>query len=353
MSPSLVPSGTIPFWLIATLFAIVFILTTYFLPRILIRKDGTPAERTAIDERRRTLVQIGGGAALILSFTWTFLKDSETLTQSQATLEQTRQQNANQQFLASVQMLDDEKKPALAVAAIYSLDRIVAARSEYHMPTRDTLAGLARATSATRQCDPQDRTPDSSDPVKAAIRVLGLRDTRLDAPNRQLDLHDSALVRVSFRDAGTAFAGADFIGTVLFGADFRNAVLTNADFSGVCAGDYQAVGKKDWADGQRAEEPDWKDSQRYRYVVNFSGAHLEGARFGHANLAGAIFANEDIEASLGGNVFDHANLSRADFRLMKKRSAKELKELLKGACGGEPILLPGDERWKVAECDGR
>lgn len=107
----------------------------------------------AVDNSRKTLAQIFGGAAIVLTFAWSFSKDSETL-------EQARRQNANQQYISSAQMLAESNSVATCTAGIFSMGEVARTRSEYHMPVRDFFKHFSRVDLTPRA--ERDLSPSTS-----------------------------------------------------------------------------------------------------------------------------------------------------------------------------------------------
>lgn len=196
------------------------------------------AQFDAVDNSRKTLAQVFGGAAIILTFAWSFSKDSETL-------EQARQQTANQQYLSSAQMLSDSNAVATRSAGIFSMGKVASVRTEYHMPVRDALAAFLSTRSALMLRERMDRPTRVEADVQAAIEVLGRRDRRNDDRSRMLNLEQNYLVGANFYRLN-GFQGVSFQRAFLPGANFRYADLSEARFDGASMSDWQGYGPQAW-----------------------------------------------------------------------------------------------------------
>ncbi|HEY8096771.1 MAG TPA: pentapeptide repeat-containing protein, partial [Methylobacter sp.] len=280
-----------------------FIAVCLILPIHLIKGREFPnAEYDAADNTRKTLAQIFGGAAVILTFAWTFFKDSETLTQAW-------QQIGTQEFISSAELLSENNTVATRAAGIYALGRVAEVREEYHMSVRDTLvAFLTDATSLSNK-EQLDRPERIKADVQAVIEVIGRRNINHDNKDRSLVLDHQYLIGANFFGLH-GFQGASFYGVKGSGANFREVNLDGSHFDGADLSDYSGYGLK-WQDNI-ASWADW-EWDKYRYIVNFAGASLKKATFTKARLCGAIFSDADISDVN----FSGADLSRVDFRKSK------------------------------------
>lgn len=278
-----------------------FIAICLLLPLRMTREWTFPnAQFDAVDNSRKTLAQVFGGAAIILTFAWSFSKDSETL-------EQARQQTANQQYLSSAQMLSDSNAVATRSAGIFSMGKVASVRTEYHMPVRDALAAFLSTRSALMLRERMDRPTRVEADVQAAIEVLGRRDRRNDDRSRMLNLEQNYLVGANFYRLN-GFQGVSFQRAFLPGANFRYADLSEARFDGASMSDWQGYGPQAWRN-EIASERRWEEWEKYLFIANFEGARLVGASFTGADLSGAKFTSADLTRA----DFRRANLSRADF----------------------------------------
>lgn len=254
----------------------------------------------ALDSSRKTFAQIFGGAAIIFTFAWAFLRDTQTL-------EQARLQIANDTYVKSAELMAKSDSIAARAAGVYALGSVANARSEYQMAVRDTLTAFIRDQANTLSKTPSE-SPLRAD-VQAALDVLGRRDLRKD-PNWWLDLRYSYLTRPSFRGL-PGFQSATFQDATLLGADFRNVDLSHTVMDHAVMGDYVAFatyGAGPWREDLAFDEID--DQRKWNIIANFDNATLVDTQFIGANLSGAHFKNADLTDTN----FKGANLSRVDFR---------------------------------------
>jgi cbb3-type cytochrome oxidase subunit 3 len=109
-------------FLICAVAAFIFILVCWVWPiyrtKALRKKDREKAAELE-DDYRKTVAQVLGGAALVVGFSWTFLKD-------QRTLEQSLHDSAGKQFAEVAKLLDSSKSAAPSRAAgIYAFESVV------------------------------------------------------------------------------------------------------------------------------------------------------------------------------------------------------------------------------------
>jgi hypothetical protein len=361
-------------WLAAAIVFCAFVAITFFRP---LGNGPWPDSRLkALDERRIAFAQIIGGAAIIFTFAWAFLKDSETL-------EQARQQIANQDYVAGAQMLSQagEAKQsdngtqggeATKAAGVYALGRVADIRSEYRMAVRDTLAAfIAVNTEAERSDwnarssllkkrlagiagvvpDPWMNADDRLGPigrsVQAALDVLARRNRTGEDLDRPLSLDNAWLVRANLSGAtGTGLRDASFQGAVLAGAQFDHADMSGARFDGAHMGDWEGYGASSWTPlvPQRSE---WSDGERAWYRADFTDSKLIGTNFEGAVLSGADFTRADLaDAKFAG-----ANLSRAIFVDAKNLHQDQFDgDHKRPACADDPAQFDSNVTIKLTKC---
>jgi uncharacterized protein YjbI with pentapeptide repeats len=181
------------------------------------------------DHYRKTIGTAIGAIAIIVTFAWTFYKDSDTLSQAHA-------QFANQQFISAATLLKE----------------------------------------------------DSVGPIQADIQSAIALLSALDADhNITVDLDQAYLVRANFSKQAdnNAFVDGSFQAATLYGANFSGVNLTNAKFGGSHMADWESYGKSWTGPG------DDYDNTRWLNVVDFRRARLVNANFDHASPAGAFFDN--------------------------------------------------------------
>jgi uncharacterized protein YjbI with pentapeptide repeats len=263
------------------------------------------------DSYTKTLAQMIGGAAVLATFAWTFIKDSQTL-------QQTSMQNANQQFIDAVKLMgerDGDKDATDAnVAGIYSLRKLVETQPDYYALVRNTLMSFIDRRQSNATYPNGGRPPRVSDAVRAATYVLGI----LPRNGEALSFVDYYISGSDF-SAAKSLSNADFRNTKLYGANFAGANIAGANFNGAAMADWVSYGWADRAFENRlalvrsGKEPQvtqllWED-ERFRYIVNFDNANLTGARFDDTSVDGASFRG----ATLNDATFMKTDTSRADF----------------------------------------
>jgi hypothetical protein len=289
-------------FLICAVAAFVFILVCWVWPiyrtKTLRTKDREKAAELE-DDYRKTVAQVLGGAALVVGFSWTFLKD-------QRTLEQSLHDSAGKQFAEVAKLLDSSKSAAPSRAAgIYAFESVVNADESYSLPIQHTLIALIAA-------QPEIRPPDDNPPphiasdVRAACYILG----RLKPPKNNYDFAGQYLVGSYSMDA-PSLVGATFRGSKLFRSDFSGADLTGAKFEGAYMSDWEAYG---WKGGDSltttlANSTEWKLYKHVHYTTYFDRANLTDAIFDEVDLNGVHFEG----ATLDGTSFRGADIGRTDF----------------------------------------
>lgn len=273
--------------------------------RFLIADAGARAEIE--DAYRRTLAQILGGAAIALTFAWTWIKDREAI-------EITRVQTANQQFGSAATLIASKSVDARA-AAIYSMENLVGSRRNYYMPVANTLKSVIKAHAPGSQIEGARPSPISDD-VQAAVYVLGRMPL---AQKGTLDVQHLNFTKADFRSL-KAFKGANFSGAVMYAVNFSGADLSKAIFDGVKMSDWQSFGALEWNDKIAEAWQTTKKGERVSFVALLDWADLTDARFKGMSVSGASFENADlsgtefIEVDLSRAVFaDARNLSKATF----------------------------------------
>ena len=314
----------------------LYLLACAFLPNWFIFRSGR-RERTQLeleDTYRKTIAQVLGGSALVFTFLWTFIKDSESLDQARA-------QTANQLFSdASKQIADKDAK--LRASAAYLLGQVAVSRVEFNNSVTKLLVALL-PTGDPKTADPSRQIgatrPHNLDiDGLAIIDVLNHHDPSLD--EHPLNLEQRYLVGGDFRGHGTSqgFKGADLQSAFLYNADFRGADLTNTLFGGSLFADYQSYGLDTWnkdQDNPPSATDDWVRWQRFQFIARFEFATLNGTQFVGTDLSGAIFCGADFK----GAVISNSNLSRVDFQGAKNLVRAKFKD---DNCADEaPVFTDG------------
>jgi uncharacterized protein YjbI with pentapeptide repeats len=250
------------------------------------------------DSYRKTVGQVLGAIALIVTFGWTFTKDRETIDLS-------RDQFVNQQFITAAGLLK-ETSVSTRIAGLYGIEQIASAKQAGDAQNQYLTPGL-RATIGFVKHPPspaagkQAITAD----VQSAIAILAhLNENHL----LDVDLRDANLTRGDFRRSGTkAFTDADFQGAILYGADMSGLDLTKAKFGGSFMSYLEAYGASDWPSPQIFEDT------RRQFAVKFDESKLLDANFDHVNMNGVSLRN----SCLAGVSFYSTDLSRGFFQSAK------------------------------------
>jgi uncharacterized protein YjbI with pentapeptide repeats len=299
----------------AAVVAVVFIALTWWFPTFYTNRFqiADPEKRAEVeDSYRKTVAQILGGAAIALTFAWTWFKDSQTL-------DLNRIQTSNQQFSEASALIANSDMDARA-AGIYSMQQVVSTNSQYLVPVTNVLKAVIKTHKP--ESGAEGASPlKVGDDVMAAIHVLD----RL--PLSGIDMQGLYLVGGDFRSA-IGFRGATFYSAALYQTNFASADLTDAVFDGAQMSDWESVGSALWSDTFIADWWGSKAWQRVQYVTLFNYANLTNASFTGTSVAGAIFGH----ANLTGTKFVRTNLSRADFQ-----DAENLdKAVFQNCCYGPP-----------------
>jgi hypothetical protein len=208
-----------------------------------------------VDDYRKTLVQIIGGAFLLygLYLTQRRTKATEkTLRVSQRTLEVTRETQVTDRFTKAITQLgatDSQGKKQLEIrfGGIYALERIARDSPDDHWPVMEILTAYVRESAPWREPGTKDSRPAVSDEtglpdrlldkdIQAIMTVIGRRKKEQDKGGLDLtavDLRLADLVRAHLE--GADLWGAHLEGAYLEGAHLKRANLKGADFSTAAA----------------------------------------------------------------------------------------------------------------------
>jgi uncharacterized protein YjbI with pentapeptide repeats len=284
-------------FLIALAFALAFMVICYSLPIFILRwrfKITNKETRAELEDTyRKTTAQILGGAAIVLGFAWTWIKDHETLQQAKAQL-------ANQQFAEAVKLLASVDKDS-KLAGIYPLQNVVITNNDYYLPVLLILQTYIKTHQVSAGSDGA-RPNHAPEDVIAAVFVLG----HLPVNDVKLELIDLNLSGANF--SGPGLQGVIFRNTSVYGGNFTWAQLKGATFDNVHMADWESYGRNEWKD-DLAKDPNWQNWEKYRYIANFEHADLSGATFINTSVTGAKFA----AANLTKAAFENVNIGRADF----------------------------------------
>lgn len=232
-----------------------------------------PKERfDRVNEARRTLAQIVGGAAVLAGFYSTVQN-----------LNVNREGQITDRFTKAIEQLgavdsSGMKKLGVRLGGIYALERIANESITDHWPIMEVLTAYVRDNAPAEYPHTVSNDKPATD-IQAILTVLGRRNTESELFYQSLDLHKTDLRGADLRRAHLKYAD-------LSGADLRRADLNRAALTG----------------------------------VNFDGAHLSGANLSLADLTLVSFVKADLSGAnlrwvdLNGAHLDYADLSRADLR---------------------------------------
>jgi len=293
-------------FLFAFCLAAVFVLACYALPQRLTRSFNltTAKERADVEDGfRRTLAQVLGGFAIVMTFAWTVLKDGQTLDQG-------RLQLANQQFVEGAKLLKETDVGASS-AGVHALGQVAITRPEFEPLVTDTLVSFIKSgqpqKARNQAAFPDDAPGTIQANIQAAIAVLA---NRTQNEGYDINLYGAYLVRSNFavanRSRQGAFRGANFQAAILYGAIFRDLDLSYAKFDGSWMADWMAYAPA-WTD-RTPQDPDYRFKVKHLFTINFENANLTKAGFDNAMMGGANLRRANLE---GASLWQ-TDLSRAD-----------------------------------------
>jgi uncharacterized protein YjbI with pentapeptide repeats len=289
---------------------VVLILACYTIPQWLTRSYtfATAKEKAdAVDANRKTLAQVLGGFALVVTFAWTVLKDGQTLDQG-------RLQLANQQFIEGAKLLKESNAGASA-AGVHALSQVAIARTEFEPLVTDTLVSFIKSGQSQTVQDhkpfPNGALATIPANIQAAITVLASRPQN---DGSQINLYGAYLVRAKFsvadRSRSGAFRGVNFDAAILHGAEFRDLDLSNARFGGSFMADWLAHAPT-WTEAT-PQDREYSENVKHLFTVNFENANLTNVKFDNAMMGGANLKGANLKgASLWQTNLSRANLTEA------------------------------------------
>jgi uncharacterized protein YjbI with pentapeptide repeats len=293
-------------FIVALCLAAAFTLACYTIPQWLTSSYAFTTDKDkadAVDAYRKTLAQVLGGFALVVTFAWTVLKDGQTLDQG-------RLQLANQQFVDGAKLLKESNVGA-SVAGVHALGQVAIARPEFEPLVTGTLVSFIKSgepqTAHDHQPFPNGAPATIPANVQAAIAVLASRPQN---DGSQINLYGAYLVRAKFSVADRsrlgAFRGAFFEAATLHAADFHELDLSNAKFGGSHMADWMAYAPA-WTEAT-PKDRSYRENVKHLFTVNFEKANLTKANLDNAMMGGANLRGANLkDASLW-----QPDLSRAD-----------------------------------------
>jgi uncharacterized protein YjbI with pentapeptide repeats len=246
---------------------------------------------------RAVWAQITGGALLLVGLFFTYRR-----------IEVAREGQITDRFIRAMELLGDEKEE-IRLGAIYSLERIARDSAKDYWSVISILTAFVRA----KRSHPNGLTGDVSTfarlpaDVLAILGVLVRRPRGREGPEQRLNLSDTDLRGVAFKDAH--FERAFFSDAMLDRAQFLTAKVPEMNagfFKGTTDGDGRLLTLE-------LDEERWRLYQQRR----LGGCPLEGANLDRASLAGAFMPGIHLEkaslafAKLNGSVLWDARLNGA------------------------------------------
>ena len=266
-------------------------------------------ERAALEnEYRRTWVQAIGGAALFLTVYFT----ARRVAAAELEVRVSEESQITERFARAAELLGSDQYTT-RLGAIYALERIAADSERDHWPVMETLSALVREKAKLSGRRAKETPPEEYNQladggryeprtlptdVRAALSVLGRRDTAVENGNRKLDLSGCDLRGSDLRGGrfdSTNFAGSDLSYSVLDNLSARNASFFETRLDRASLYDAQ-LQKTNW--GKVVARGD----------VLFDGADLSNAMLGGCDLRNAHFD----AAILVGTHFEECNLTNVD-----------------------------------------
>ena len=346
-----------------------------------------------VDDYRKTLVQIIGGAFLLYTLYLTQRRTKateETLRVSQETLKVTRETQITDRFTKAVAQLgaaDSQGKKQLEIrfGGIYALERIAKDSAYDHWPIMEILTAYVRENAPWQQRETYDteskerdiRQPEKD--IQAIMTVIGRRTKEQDKGKLDLigvslqraylqkaHLEEAFLQRAHLEEAKLweahlqeahlegAFLQradlqrADLKGAYLQRADLQRADLQRADLKGAY------LQEADLEGAHLGEAKLWEAELQKVHLkgADLQRADLKKAELQEAHLEGAFLQRADLEeaklwgAHLEGAHLQEAHLKGADLQRADLKGAYLQRADLKGAYLQE-AHLEGAKLWEA------
>ncbi|MEV0186664.1 pentapeptide repeat-containing protein [Streptomyces sp. NPDC050625] len=287
-----------------------------------LNSELSPAVATTVTGIRTAMVALGAGGLAVVGILYTH-----------RAWHQAREGQVTDRYTKAIGQIASDK-PVEQLGGIYALERIMrdspkdhttivevlAAFVREHAPAsiepsphdrfraalRPLRAGMSGARAPSGRTTQQSAPPHPSEPVQAALTVLGRRPSGRDEPfGVQLprtDLRGASLVEAQL--TGVNLSGAHLERANLSGAHLERANLDNAHLEG--ASFFSA--HLEWANLRQAHLEQAILDNAHLEGVNLFSAHLEGANLNNAHLEGATL----FLAHLEGANLRRAHLERVD-----------------------------------------
>jgi hypothetical protein len=307
--------------------AIVLLLALIYVPRWQTRGVAISERFDKENEARKTLAQVVGGLAVLI----TLYSTNQTLSLSQQQLRVAYDGQVTERFTKAVDQLgatDTSGRARLEIrlGGIYALARIADDSPIDRSPIAEILTAYVRHNAPIPQASDDQDDPDTlaspSADIQSVFTVLGRRRWRSAEPAASvLNFSNSNL-------AGIGLAKGHMEGAVLLSVRLDRADLRNANLTGVNLFDsYLTAIRLDSAD--------------------LTNADLRGAHMHNASLSGTKFVNAKLQraelnhADVQGADFSGADLADADFTSVDLRMTHGLcREQILGIVRGRGTIIP-------------
>lgn len=268
--------------------AVVAVVAIWLVPRLQARRwrrQGLAAKEVAELENgaRGTLVQIFGGAALILTFVATWVQIADTREASERTLELTRSQQESERFTRAVEQLGSAKLE-VRLGGIYSLEQAVRESPRRQRAVAELMMAYLRRSHPLRRNDRRLRLVRARNQVARIAPISPACESTEARPWPDTQAALGVLVGLP-SDARGRFdlAGADLVGVRLPGADFSGIDLRDASLAA--------------ADLERANFAGAMLTRTDLRRTCLRGANLRGAVVGFADAMGSDLRGADMTNS--------------------------------------------------------
>ncbi|MFJ9713898.1 pentapeptide repeat-containing protein [Streptomyces sp. NPDC101234] len=342
----------------------------------------SPAVATAVTGVRTAMVALGAGGLAVIGILYTH-----------RTWHQAREGQVTDRYTKAIGQIASDK-PVEQLGGIYALERIMRDSPKDHATIVEVLAAFVREHAPTPnkpsayelgvrlarrllRAGVSVMTPEHgrsrgrivvlprpSEPVQAALTVLGRRPRNRDEPFQlQLnitDLRGAKLVDAHFEGAnliGNHLERANLIGAHLERADLIGAHLMGARLNGAHLEGARLIGahlEGADLDGTHLERADLDGTHLER--ADLIGAHLMGARLNGAHLEGARLIGAHLEgADLDGTHLEGADLDRAHLESARHLTVGQLVTARPWQSTRLPAELAADAavRARIAETEKR
>lgn len=254
------------------LILILWLVPQWQVPEVTDQGFGLKERLHQINENRKTVAQILGGAFFLLGlyFTWKNLVLAQEKYRTDLFMAQEKQ--ATDLFTKAVDQLGDEKLQ-VRLGGIYALERIARESPKDHWPIMEVLTTFVREIAPSTVPIEKPLTD-----IQAVLTVLGRTaiDYAKEGEMRSLDLRATHLARASLMKAKLQRALLTKVNlqrAILIEANLQGAILNRANLNGVIL-----------------------EKANLRATI-FYGANLQGGRLNKADLRGADLNFADLRGA--------------------------------------------------------